>query len=206
MAIRPELKGALLAVVALVVAGMLAILVFVKTTGLSARATPGPVETSVARQLRSLAVPGEYEQLKNPVLVNPDSVRNGMSHFADHCAVCHANNGSGDTEMGKGMFPPAPDMRLPTTQDLSDGALFYIIEHGVRFTGMPAWGTGTVEGEEASWHLVNFLRHLPQLTADELAAMERMNPRSPAEIKQEMEEEQFLRGEQPTGDPPSHTH
>jgi len=202
MAMRPLLKGALLAVVALVFAGTLATVVFVTRTGLSARATPGPVETLVARQLRALAVPGEYERLKNPVLANPESIRNGMSHFADHCAVCHANNGSGDTEMGNGMFPPAPDMRLAATQDFSDGAMFYIIEHGVRFTGMPAWGTGTIEGEEASWHLVNFIRHLPRLSADEVTAMERMNPRSPAEIRQEMEEEQFLRGEQPA----PHTH
>ena len=208
MAFKPVLRGALLAVVVLVALGTIGTVVFLKTTGLSARAKPGQLETVVARRLRALAVPGDYQTLKNPVLRNEESIRNGMAHFADHCASCHANNGSGETEIGKGMFPPAPDMRLPATQDLSDGALFYIIEHGVRFTGMPSWATGTTEGEESSWHLVNFIRHLPGLTEAEEQEMAGMNPRPPAEIRQELEEQRFLAGEDlPVGkSPASHTH
>jgi mono/diheme cytochrome c family protein len=195
MVIPPLVKATLVGVVALTIVGTIATVVFVKATGLSARAKPGVIETAVARRLRSLAIPGDYAQRKNPVSRDDDSIRNGMEHFADHCATCHANNGSGDTEMGKGMFPPAPDMRLPTTQDLSDGALFYIIEHGVRFTGMPGWGTGSVEDEESSWHLVNFIRHLPSLTEAEAQVMAGMNPRPPEEIRQEIDEQRFLAGE-----------
>jgi mono/diheme cytochrome c family protein len=201
---RSALKVALLAVVVLVVSATVAAVAFVRVTGLSARAAPGTVETAIARRLRALAVPGEYRKRQNPVARGAESIRNGMEHFADHCAVCHANNGSGDTEMGKGMFPPAPDMRLPATQELGDGAVFYIIEHGVRFTGMPGWSTGTPEGEESSWHLVNFIRHLPQLTEAEEAEMAAMNPRPPAEVRQEIEEERFLAGEDPpTPRPPA---
>jgi hypothetical protein len=96
--------------------------------------------------------------------------------------------------MGRNLFPPSPDMRLAATQDLTDGELFYIIEHGVRFTGMPAWSTGTPEGEESSWQLVHFLRRLPALTPQEIEEMAGMNPRPPAEIRQEIEEQQFLEG------------
>lgn len=192
---RAMLKGALMAIVLLAVISATAAIVFVKSTGLSARATPGMVETAAARRVRAWAVPGAYRALQNPVPVNDESVGLGLGHFADHCASCHANDGSGNTEMGKGLFPPAPDMRAAATQGLSDSELFYIIEHGVRFTGMPAWGTGTVDGEQASWHLVNFIRHLPRLTEDELVQMAEVNPRPPAEIRQEMEEERFLRGE-----------
>ena len=78
------------------------------------------------------------------------------------------------------------------TQDLSDGELFYVIEHGIRFTGMPGWGTGTAAGEQASWQLVHFMRHLPKLTPAELDAMKDRNPRSPQEIRLELEEERFL--------------
>lgn len=194
---RPEVKGALAALLIFAVLGAAGVFVFLKTTGLSARATPGEIETSLARRLRGWAVPSDYRDLANPVLPNEESIRAGMSHFADHCAVCHANDGSGNVEMGKGMFPPSPDMRTDATQGLTDGELFYIIEHGVRFTGMPAWSTGTVDGEKDSWHLVNFIRRLPRLTEEEVAEMERMNPRPPAEIRQEIEEERFLRGEEP---------
>jgi hypothetical protein len=96
--------------------------------------------------------------------------------------------------MGRGLYPRAPDMRLPATQNLSDAELFYIIENGVRLTGMPGWSTGTKEGETSSWHLVTFVRHLPKLTKDELAAMEELNPKSPQEIRQQIEEEKFLQG------------
>jgi hypothetical protein len=60
---------------------------------------------------------------------------------------------------------------------------------------MPGWGTGTPESERASWHLVHFIRHLPNITNDEIEAMEALNPRPPAEIRQEIEEERFLQGD-----------
>ena len=111
-------------------------------------------------------------------------IADGRAHFADHCAICHGNDGSGDTPMGRGLYPKVPDMRLPQTQNLSDGELFWIIENGIRFTGMPAWSSGTEDGETASWHLVHFLRRLPKLTPEELEEMETLNPQSPAEIRQ----------------------
>ncbi|MCI0567370.1 MAG: c-type cytochrome, partial [Acidobacteria bacterium] len=110
--------------------------------GLSARDTPLPIEAFVARRLRHFAIPREGRLTRNPIPLTPDALAEGMAHFADHCAGCHANDGSGETEMGQNLYPKAPDMRLPETQRLSDGELFYIIQNGVRFTGMPAWGTG----------------------------------------------------------------
>jgi mono/diheme cytochrome c family protein len=188
-------KGALVAVVIVAIAGTITGFAYIKITGLSAQAAPGPVETAVARRVRGLAVPSDYRTLANPVLSNEESVRNGMAHFADHCASCHANDGSGNTHLGREMFPPAPDMRASATQELTDGELFYFIEHGIRFTGMPGWSTGTLDGEEASWHLVNFMRQLPKLTPEQVVEMAAMNPRSPAEIRQEIEEQRFLEGE-----------
>jgi mono/diheme cytochrome c family protein len=163
--------------------------------GLSARAAPGRLETAVARRLRSIAIPTAARDSQNPIRPTPETLRSGLEHFADHCGVCHANDGSGDTEMGRNLYPPAPDMRQSATQSLSDGELFYIIENGVRFTGMPAWSTGTKAGEEASWHLVQFIRHLPKITVAELEQMKALNPKSAAEWKEEEEIRRFLSGE-----------
>ena len=107
--------------------------------------------------------------------------------------TCHANDGSGDTEPGKRTYPPAPDMRLPATQQLTDGELFYVIENGIRFTAMPAWGGGAVD-EQKSWKLVHFIRHLPHLTDAEKAQMRKLNPKALHELKEEMEDEKFLEG------------
>jgi hypothetical protein len=57
------------------------------------------------------------------------------------------------------------------TQNLTDGEIFYIIENGVRFTGMPGW----VGEDEENWKLVLFIRHLPRLTQQELNAMQKIN-------------------------------
>ena len=124
-------------------------LLYVRTTGLVARLEPGALETRIARGVRSLAIPREVSEQPNPVPATPESLADGRAHYADHCAVCHASDGSGETETGQGMWPKAPDMRLSATQDLSDGELFWIIENGIRFTGMPGWSTGTQEGEDA---------------------------------------------------------
>src|SRR5437763_13856320 len=101
---------------------------------------------------------------RNPLAASPEAVAAGRSHFAGHCATCHANDGSGDTEMGRNTYPPAPDMRSPATQRLTDGQLFFIIQNGVHFTAMPAWGGGGEHDATDSWKLVRFIRHLPQVT------------------------------------------
>lgn len=162
--------------------------------GVSAREQPGRVEAFLARRVRNMAIAGRARSVTNPVEYSGEIIAQGRAHFADHCAICHANDGSGDTEIGRGLWPKAPDMRLPQTQNLSDGELFWIIENGIRFTGMPGWSTGTKEGETASWHLVHFIRRLPKLTPEEVEEMESLNPKSPAEIRQQIEEEEFLKG------------
>ena len=175
--------------------------------GIGSRGEPGRFETTVARSLRSTAIPRDARGMQNPVPASAEAVENGLSHFADHCASCHANDGSGQTEMGRGLYPKAPDMRRAATQNLTDGELFYIIENGVKLTGMPAWGNGTEAGKTASWNLVHFLRRLPQLSEADIARMNELNPKSPDEWRQLEEERQFLEGTEPAPKAaPSHKH
>src|SRR5712691_2797901 len=164
------------------------------TVGVSARPQPTALERVTANTVRGVAIRMRVRGMTNPVASSPEVIAEGRDHFADHCAVCHGNDGSGNTEMGRGLYPRAPDMRLPATQNLSDAELFYIIENGVRLTGMPGWSTGTKDGETSSWHLVHFVRQLPHLTSEDIEQMERLNPKSPEEIRQEIEAEQFLNG------------
>jgi mono/diheme cytochrome c family protein len=160
---------------ALLIGAAATVVSYIKSTGISAREKPGGIETFVARHLRSMAIPAKVKNLRNPVEPTELAVAEGRDHFADHCAVCHANNGSGKTEMGGNMYPPAPDMRTADTQNLTDGELFYIVQNGVRFTGMPGWGGA----DEDNWKLVLFVRHLPQLSANELEFMKEVNGQGP---------------------------
>jgi hypothetical protein len=100
---------------------------------------------------------------------------------------------------GKAMYPKPPDLRLARTQNMSDGEIFYIVENGIRLSGMPAFGGP--DTAEDSWKLVSFIRHLSQLTPAEESQMESLNPKSPDELQEEKEEQQFLNG----GDSPAKT-
>jgi mono/diheme cytochrome c family protein len=187
------LFGACFAVLAAMVGGI----VFLQTAhGLSAREKPTHVEEWIAREARAMAVPRDTRQQPNPISNSEEVLTEARAHWADHCAVCHANNGSGDTEMGKHMYPPAPDMRQADTQNLTDGELFYIIQNGIRLTGMPSWGSGKGRDEEHSWKLVHLIRHLPKLTAEEEHEMQELNPKTREEIKEEQQERDFLNGVQ----------
>lgn len=89
-------------------------------------------------------------------------------------------------------------MTLPNTQSLTDGELFSIIKNGVRLTGMPAWGSPGSAEDHQTWKLVLFIRHLRDMTPEELDQMKSMNPTSPMELEEQRKAEDFLNG----GDPP----
>jgi mono/diheme cytochrome c family protein len=135
--------------------------------GFSAKEKPTLLEAFVVRRARRWAIPAKAEHLKNAMPANAEMLEHGRNHWADHCATCHANNGSGETEIGTSLYPKAPDMRGPETQSLSDGELYYIIRNGVRATGMPGWGNAEDgDFDHETWMLVAFIRHLPQLSWD----------------------------------------
>jgi mono/diheme cytochrome c family protein len=195
-------KVAILVIVLLVLLGGGWLWITRMAGGFSARAKPSVLEIFAARAARRLATPTAARNQKNPFSATGEVLADAKAHFADHCAICHANNGSGETTIGQNLYPKAPDLRLPTTQRLSDGQLYYIIHNGVRLTGMPAWGTD--EKDDDSWKLVVFIRHLPRLTSEEEEEMKKLNPKSPDELKEEQEEEQFLNQPSSQSNKPTH--
>jgi mono/diheme cytochrome c family protein len=144
--------------------------------GFSTKDEASSLETALARGARNLAIPSSAKNEKNSYAATAENIATGREHFADHCATCHANDGSGQTEMGPNFYPKVPDLRLAQTQSLTDGEIFYIINNGVRLTGMPGWGGS--HGADDTWKLVLFIKHLPQLSAEEKEDMERFNPKS----------------------------
>ncbi len=164
------------------------------TTGFSAKTEPHALEVFIARQVRHLAIPIEQRNTQNPIPFSPDVIKESLAHFADHCATCHANNGSGQTPIGKNVNPKALDLRLPDIQSMSDGEIFWVIHNGIRFTAMPAWGEGDPAEDKDSWKLVHFIRHLPQLTSDELDRMKVLNPKTKHDLEEEATFGELLQG------------
>ena len=158
------------AIAALLVVGVGYLGIAIARHGFSAREKPSRLEEFLARHARKIATPAGARELKNPFPITAESEAAARAHWADHCASCHALDGSGNTVIGRNLYPPAPDMKDTQTQELTDGELFYIISNGVRFTGMPAWGGE--DSPEEIWQLVSFIRRLPTLTPEELKEME----------------------------------
>jgi mono/diheme cytochrome c family protein len=185
-----------LLVFVLVLAVFVAAAVSILHDGLSARAKPSALEATIANTARNMATPSSARKAKNPIPDSPDVQREARRHFADHCAICHGNDGSGDTQIGHGLYPKPPDLRARETQNLSDGDIFWIIENGVRLTGMPAFGGPGAEHDDkdSSWKLVRFIRHLPALTPEERLEMEKYNPKGPEDREEEEKEKNFLNG------------
>ena len=102
----------------------------------------------------------------SPVPVSSEAWTERLEHFSDRCAICHANNDSGDTPIRKDDFPRVPDLHMNDIQSRSDGELFFAIYNGIRLTAMPAWGEGDMEKDIGSWKLVHFIQHLTSSTAD----------------------------------------
>jgi mono/diheme cytochrome c family protein len=194
-------------VLALILLGLLITAMYMLSQGFSARDEPTRVEAFVARSLRRLAIPTGARQLANPVKAGPEVLSRATEHFADHCASCHGNDGRGMTLIGRGLYPKPPDMTERATQELSDGELYYIIENGIRFTGMPAFGEEPDNNEDTeTWDLVHFIRHLPNMADEEVAQMKKMNPKSPMELEKEERLRKFLQGDDTAPVESSHEH
>jgi mono/diheme cytochrome c family protein len=206
------LRILLVAVFAIALVGGLLFLIRLKRYGLSAHDKPTKVEEVVARAIRKWAVPSDLRGEKNPLPRTPEVLTEARAHFANHCASCHGNDGKGQTALGRRLYPHAPDMTLRPTQSLSDGELFAIIENGIRLTGMPGWGEGTAESAHGSWSLVHFIRHLPNVSDEELREMEKMNPMTAEEMEKMKEEKSFLEGDdesaqsKPSKEASTHSH
>lgn len=160
--------------------------------GFSARDEPSRLESVIATSVRRLSIPSAAKQRENPFGHTSEVLGEAMQHFADHCASCHGTDGAGQTQLGRSLYPRAPDMRAPGTQDQSDGELHYVIQNGVRLSGMPAFGE--LGDDTDSWKLVQLIRQFPRLTSEERKRMEHYLPKSAAELEAERAEEEFLGG------------
>src|ERR1700692_638735 len=131
--------------------------------GFSTADQPSYLEKAVARAARNLAISRKARVETNPGVATPKILKEERESFLDRCTSCHGQEGSGQTTVGRSLYPKVPDLRLPRTQKLTDGEIRHIIRNGVRLTGMPGWAQPHDEQSDDSWKLVGFIRSLRQL-------------------------------------------
>ena len=182
------LRDAVITIVLLAIVAVTVAFVVVRRGGLSASGEPGLLERSVAGRLVRLAIPADADRQQSPLGGQVEVWRQAREHYLDHCAVCHGRDAKGHTEIGANMYPKVPDLTSTEVQRRSDGALFHIIQNGIRWTGMPAWKQE--HSPEDTWKLVAFIRKAPTL----------------AEADMTIDDPVATTGEKPVKEAPAHRH
>jgi mono/diheme cytochrome c family protein len=100
-------------------------------------------------------------------LDDPAKVLIGVEHYAAHCAVCHGAPGVPKGDIGFGLYPPPPDLAKATSL-YSPAELFWVLKHGIKMTGMPAWSD---HSDEELWATVAFLEKLPGMSEQDYASL-----------------------------------
>jgi len=119
---------------------------------------PSSVEETIAQKTKEIAIGGK--DWNNPTPDNEDTIRRGAEHFQHHCQICHGLDGqSTGVPFADKMTPAVAVLASQRVQEYSDGQLKWIIENGIRYTGMPGW-KGLIDDQEM-WNIVRYLRHLP---------------------------------------------
>ena len=129
---------------------------------------------SVEARVRDIVVPTN--------LNDPNRISRGAGQYADMCSGCHLAPGMKRTEISQGLYPRAPELRCNTT--LTPAEQFWVVKHGIKMTGMPAWGV--THDDDLLWDVVAFVRKLPELTPEQYETLVKNAPKH-EELMQKME-------------------
>lgn len=147
--------GAMLLILAL---GLLfAIMGFVN---LRADNPPSHLETVLAGRAMGASVSRAALKVANPVTADETNLLAGARLYRDHCGLCHGDPANPKSTLADSLNPPAPQF-MNDMPDMPDNQNFFILQHGIRWTAMPAWKN--VVSEQQTWQLVTFLSHMNNL-------------------------------------------
>jgi mono/diheme cytochrome c family protein len=132
-------------------------------------------ERSIAVRAAGAVVPSD--------LADPKRIAAGAGEYAEMCSGCHLAPGMKRTEISQGLYPRAPELRRGS--GLTPAEEFWVVKHGLKMSGMPAWGV--THNDELLWSVVAFLRKLPELTPEQYRTLIKSAPKTHDEMMHEME-------------------
>jgi mono/diheme cytochrome c family protein len=144
----------------------------------SADTNPSPTERHLAMSAVDASTDRHAGNQKNPLQPSDENVIAGTVLYRNHCAGCHGTPSNPDSQFGRSFNPPVPQF-FKEGSDMADNQSFYIIQHGIRWSGMPAWSKTLSENQ--TWQIITFLSHLeklPPAAQKELAPIDSSFPAS----------------------------
>jgi thiosulfate dehydrogenase len=125
---------------------------------------PMPLEKWAARRSLHATISQEAPRTPNPVQLTDANLIAGIQLYGQHCAICHgtADGDASASPVAKGEYPQPPQLATHGVEDDQEGETYWKIDHGIRWTGMPAWGSTL--SEQQMWTLALFLKHMDKLS------------------------------------------
>jgi mono/diheme cytochrome c family protein len=160
-------SGILFTLGVIIILGLL--IVYSGWYNVSAANKPSGLENWLLGTTMDNSVSSHSSDIEAPNLKSPEMINKGFAHYNEMCVGCHGAPGKEQTEMSKGLNPPAPDLS-ESAQDMTPQALFWVTKNGIKMTGMPAWGL--THSDEKIWSIVAFIEKLPGMTGTEYDSLE----------------------------------
>lgn len=123
----------------------------------------------VLNTTKNNSIESRIEDISVPDLNDSIRIKEGFEHYNEMCVICHGAPGKEETELSKGLNPPAPYL-VNVTDKIDPKELFWITKNGIKMTGMPAWGR--THSDDKIWAIVAFMKKLPDMNGTEYERME----------------------------------
>jgi mono/diheme cytochrome c family protein len=163
---RASLASLLIAVLVVVLGA--GALIYAGVYDVAATTPHWPAARTILETARLRSIKTHASGLETPPgLDDPAKVLLGVSHYAAHCAICHGAPGVPKGDIGRGLYPPPPDLAKAALL-YSPAELFWILKHGIKMTGMPAWSD---HSDDELWATVAFLQKLPMMSEQDYARL-----------------------------------
>lgn len=151
--------GVVVTIFVLIIIGI--IIIYSGLYNVSAADKPSGFEKWLLGTTMDNSVEKNSENISAPDLKAPEKIMVGFAHYDEMCMMCHGAPGKFESEVARGLNPPAPDLS-ESVLDMSPEEIFWVTKNGIKMTGMPAWGK--THSDDKIWAIVAFIEKLPGMT------------------------------------------
>ncbi|MGH9712432.1 MAG: c-type cytochrome [Candidatus Acidiferrales bacterium] len=131
------------------------------------------LERKIAMTVVDASIDRHSPETKNPIQATDENLVVGANIYMNNCAGCHGLPSNPNSQFGHSFYPTVPQF-FKNAPDMPDNQNFYVVRHGIRWTGMPGWGNTL--SEQQIWTVVTFLSHSEKLPPAALKVLEPSTP------------------------------
>lgn len=158
-----HLRGAVIGIVAFVgvIGGITLAMVYTGYAPMMADSAPSGIEASLAMEAVHAISERQMGEVRNPLPLTDANLSAGLKTYQQNCIMCHGASDGKPSNIAVGFYVPSPQFAADGAEDDPEGATFWKIHHGIRFSAMPAFMHSLSDVQ--IWQVTMFLKHMDQL-------------------------------------------